>query len=325
MTDVAIRVLFFATAATALVMPPTIWALHRGALVDIETSRSSHEGTVVRGGGIAVVAGGALSLAIFSDRWAMGSSVGSALLFCLGCAVVGLVDDIASPPAPLRLIAQVVIVAVFLSAVPNEWMGAPAALGMLIAAIWLLGVVNAFNFMDGINGITAASGFIVGISLTVASLRWDADVEVAAAALAGASLGFLPFNAPRAHVFLGDVGSYAIGAGLAGLTVVAYQNGVPIVTVVLPFALYLTDTGLTLLRRVRRGASILTAHREHGYQRLVHVHGWSHTRVTALVGTLTTVTCILGHLAPRNSATTIACLAGAATVLAAYIRISGSA
>jgi UDP-N-acetylmuramyl pentapeptide phosphotransferase/UDP-N-acetylglucosamine-1-phosphate transferase len=131
----------------------------------------------------------------------------------------------------------------------------------------VVAVVNAVNFMDGINGISAVTGAVAG-----AAFAWlgaeldDRTLLVLGAAVAGASLAFLPWNAPRARVFLGDVGSYGLGAALAAGVCLALAAGSTPEAAVGPLALYLADTGTVLCaggapvsRSARRTASTPTS------------------------------------------------------------------
>lgn len=99
---------------------------------------------------------------------------------------------------------------------------------------------------------------------------------------AGAALGFAPYNVARPRMFLGDVGSYFIGAWLAAVAVVGLRAGVAPEAEMAPLGLYLADTGATLLRRVVRGERWYLPHRDHAYQRLTDL-GWSHVQASAFV------------------------------------------
>jgi UDP-N-acetylmuramyl pentapeptide phosphotransferase/UDP-N-acetylglucosamine-1-phosphate transferase len=138
-------------------------------------------------------------------------------------------------------------------------------------------------------------------------------------AVAAGALAFLPWNAVRARVFLGDAGSYGLGVALALLAAQAVVRHVPLEAALAPLALYLADTGWTLQRRVRAGERIFEAHRTHIYQRLCDV-GWSHQRVTLATGAVTAGVCLLGaasltgHPALRAGADL-----AAAALLAAYL------
>jgi UDP-N-acetylmuramyl pentapeptide phosphotransferase/UDP-N-acetylglucosamine-1-phosphate transferase len=132
-------------------------------------------------------------------------------------------------------------------------------------------------------------------SLAVASIRWDGGIEVPALSLVGAALAFAPFNAAN-RVFLGDVGSYLLGASLSMLAVVGVLQGIPVLAAVLPFGLYVADVVFTLARRLARHAPLMQSHREHVYQRLANERGWGHARTTAAVSMCTLALALLANL-----------------------------
>jgi UDP-N-acetylmuramyl pentapeptide phosphotransferase/UDP-N-acetylglucosamine-1-phosphate transferase len=110
--------------------------------------------------------------------------------------------------------------------------------------------------------------------------------------LAGAAFGFLPWNAPSARVFLGDVGSYGLGLLVAAMSVWAVAAGMPWHWAVAPLIVYGADTGWAILKRRRAGHSLTEAHREHAYQRLVD-GGWVHLASAALCTAATVAVCVL--------------------------------
>jgi UDP-N-acetylmuramyl pentapeptide phosphotransferase/UDP-N-acetylglucosamine-1-phosphate transferase len=171
-----------------------------------------------------------------------------------------------------------------------------AAVLAVLAVLFGVAVVNAVNFMDGINGISAAQGVVGGVAFAAFAAARDLDeLALVAAATAGAALSFAPFNVPRARVFLGDTGSYGLGAVLAGAAVLLLSDGLPVEAALAPLALYLADTGTTLLRRVLGGETWHLPHRTHVYQRLTD-QGFSHTQVSALVLGLLALCAGLGAL-----------------------------
>jgi UDP-N-acetylmuramyl pentapeptide phosphotransferase/UDP-N-acetylglucosamine-1-phosphate transferase len=156
--------------------------------------------------------------------------------------------------------------------------------------------VNTVNFMDGINGITAG---VIGLWGVVMML--SADGRPAAGALyslgaiaLGAAIGFMPFNAVIPMAFLGDVGSYLFGGMVGAGSLLAVKAGLPILLVMAPMSMYLVDVSWTLARRARRRAPLLSAHREHVYQRLTQVTGLPHSATTAfvVVESLVVVVCV---------------------------------
>lgn len=281
-------------AATVLAARPTITWLEARSVIDVPGARSSHARPTLRGGGLAPTAGaglGAILLALHDPRVALGVAA-TAMAFGL----LGFTEDVRGVPTLVRLAVQASVAAA--ATVPLLFLAdEPPMLALIgLGVLWLVAYVNAFNFMDGINGISAAQSIVAGGAWGV--IGWWKDEPVLAGlglVIAAAALGFLPFNFPHARVFLGDVGSYFLGAWLAATAVVGLQAGIPPEAVLAPLALYVADTGLTLVRRAVRGEPILEPHRSHVYQRLVQA-GWTHTRTTLVVGTMMSASAGLGAL-----------------------------
>lgn len=275
--------------------PLAIMLLRRLAVLDVPGHRSSHLVPTPRGGG-APIAAGLVAAAVLAPgsgpgRLALGAG---ALLFGL----LGLFDDVRGLPAVTRLALQAAgaaVIAGLLAATAHQG-AAVAVLVALAAAAWLVGFVNVFNFMDGVNGISGAHALIGGVAYAaLAAWAGDSFGVTAGLALAAGAAVFLPWNAGRARVFLGDVGSYSIGAALAVLAVRLVLDGVPPEAVAGPVALYLADTGWTLQRRIRNGEPWLEPHRTHVYQRWCAA-GYSHQEITGATSTLTVALCLLGML-----------------------------
>ncbi|MEE6274664.1 hypothetical protein V2J56_15060 [Georgenia sp. MJ206] len=206
-------------------------------------------------------------------------------------ALVGLLDDWLTISAAPRLAAQVLTGAML----GLDLGGVPLA---LLGAVLMPVVVNIVNFMDGINGITALTLTVWAGTAIYAGLANDVPAVAFTGALTlGSALGFLPWNAPRARMFLGDVGSYLFGALAAGGVLVGVTNEVPIVLLTAPLVLYVADTGITLARRALRGAPLMEAHREHVYQRLVSDCAVPHISVSAALALLALV-CVTAWASP---------------------------
>jgi UDP-GlcNAc:undecaprenyl-phosphate GlcNAc-1-phosphate transferase len=303
--------------------PLTIALLRRLMVLDRPGARSSHSVPTPRGGGAPIVVGLVVAalLAPGGGRTRMALVVAVAFF-----GLLGLVDDLRGLPALGRLGLQAAgAVAVGLTLVSGlPWSTAAAAGAAVVLAVWLVGFVNAFNFMDGVNGISGAHALIGGVAYAcLAGWRGDEFGVAAGLALACAAAAFLPWNALRARVFLGDVGSYSIGAALAVLAARLVLRGVPAEAVAGPVALYLADVAWTLQRRIRNGERWLEAHRTHVYQRWCDV-GWSHQEVTLLTSALTVLLCLLGVAALRGgpAGRVLADLAGLGA-LAAYLASPG--
>jgi UDP-GlcNAc:undecaprenyl-phosphate/decaprenyl-phosphate GlcNAc-1-phosphate transferase len=313
-----------ACGATVLAAEPlTIALLRRLAVLDVPGARSSHSAPTPRGGGapiaVGLIAAAAIAPGSGPARLALAAAIGS-------FGLLGLLDDLRSLPVRSRLVLQAiaatVVAWVLLS---SQSLNALAlAAGVAAVAVWLVGFVNTFNFMDGVNGISGAHALIGGVAYAcLAAWRRDVFGVAAGLALAAGACAFLPWNAVRPRVFLGDVGSYAIGGALAVLAARLVMLGVPADAVAGPVALYLADVAWTLQRRVRGGERWLEAHRTHVYQRWCDA-GWSHAEVTVLTSALTVLLCLLGvaAVAGGTAARVAADLAGLG-VLAVYLGSPG--
>jgi UDP-GlcNAc:undecaprenyl-phosphate GlcNAc-1-phosphate transferase len=305
-------------AVVAAAEAVTIPLLRRAALIDVPGHRSSHTVPTPRGGGIPIAAGLLVAAGLIGGAMAVVFAFAVAAFGLLGFA-----EDLHGLTAARRLILQAaggVLVAVALV----SGLAGPITRLVLLAvlcAVWITAFVNAFNFMDGVNGISGAHALIAGA--VYALLGWwrqDMFLLPAGAAVAVGALAFLPWNAGQAKVFLGDVGSYALGAALAFLAAYALVRGVPAEAVLGPLALYLADTAWTLQRRIRAGERWLQSHRTHVYQRWCDA-GWSHQRVTLTAGTATALLSLLGaaSLTGDPALRAAADLTGAAVVVA-YLR-----
>jgi UDP-GlcNAc:undecaprenyl-phosphate/decaprenyl-phosphate GlcNAc-1-phosphate transferase len=305
-------------AFVAIAEPMTIALLRRAAAMDVPNLRSSHTVATPRGGGVPI-AGGLVAVAVVIRSPAAAAFGLAVAIF----AAIGLADDLAGLEARRRLMLQAagsVAVAIVLL----RHLGlplVPLAIAAAVVAVWVAAVVNAFNFMDGVNGISAAHAVIGGAAYACLGV-WCSDVFLVAAggAVAAGALAFFPWNAVSARVFLGDVGSYGLGAALAVLAVCAVIRGVPVDATLGPLALYLADTGWTLQRRIRSGERWLEAHRTHVYQQWCDI-GLSHQRVTAVTAAATLLVCLLGMASLTGDiAVRTAADFAALCVLAAYLR-----
>lgn len=297
--------------AVAIASGAVAWAVTRlllaGAvqrLVDVPNERSSHGVPTPSGGGIAVVAVAAAAALAFGAATSDWSVVGPLLAGGLLVAGVSLADDLGSVPSPYRLLVHAAAAAIAVVGFgPWETIAIPGGpevvLGHLAAPLtflWIVGLTNAFNFMDGIDGIAGGQALVTGLSWALLALGPDrTDVVVLGAAIAGAASGFLMLNWSPAKIFLGDVGSAFLGYCFAvlPLAIVRADPAGPWLAgfFVAPF---LVDSMLTFLRRAARRENLFKAHRHHFYQRLVDA-GLPHGRVAALYTGLGVVGTYLGH------------------------------
>jgi UDP-N-acetylmuramyl pentapeptide phosphotransferase/UDP-N-acetylglucosamine-1-phosphate transferase len=280
--------LLVAMLASGLLSWPVIALLKRRQVMDVPNIRSSHQGAIPRGAGIAVLLG-TYAGAVVGDVASLTIGI---LVATTAAGLIGLLDDLRDLGPGLRLLLTLALsgaLAWWVLLGPVESTSFRVLLATIVA-VWLTGYVNAFNFMDGINGISAVCAVVAGGWYWLLGTWHDIPTLSAGALVVGASLGFMPWNVPRARAFLGDVGSYTLGMFIACLAVVSVSEGVAPVLALAPLAVYLADTSWTLLRRLLRGEPPLRAHREHVYQRLCDV-GWSHGQVVAFVAAVVLAIC----------------------------------
>ncbi|MEP7029773.1 MAG: glycosyl transferase [Pseudolabrys sp.] len=260
--------------------------------------RSSHKVPTPQGGGFGVIGATIAVAAAASVMLAIPGA--NALWLALAAAAfvagVGAIDDRRPIDAVPRLILQSAAVMIVIIALPHELrfvMLLPEWLERALLAIALLWVVNAVNFMDGIDWMTVAE--IVPVTGALALFGYMGALPgyaaLAAAALCGALVGFAPFNRPVAKLFLGDVGSLPVGLLLGWLLILL--AGAHIAAALLLPLYYLADATVTLLRRLINGEPVLQAHRSHFYQRAMN-RGLS---VQQIVGRVFAVNLILAVLA----------------------------
>jgi UDP-GlcNAc:undecaprenyl-phosphate/decaprenyl-phosphate GlcNAc-1-phosphate transferase len=314
-------IIFTAALCASLVVatePVMIRVLRRASAIDVPCARSSHTVPTPRGGGVPIAVALILAAILLRSPTALAFAVAVAAF-----AVIGFADDLRGLPVTTRLALQAAasaVAAVLLAGRAGLSVG-PSLVVATLVAVWVIGFVNVFNFMDGINGISAVHALVGGAAYAcIGAWRHEPFLVGAGAAVAASALAFLPWNAVRARVFLGDVGSYGLGAALAMLAAIAVLDGLPLEAAAAPLALYLADTGWTLQRRIRAGERWLEAHRTHAYQRLCDV-GWSHQRVTAVTAGITLALCALGAASLTGRLDLrIAADATALVVLSLYLR-----
>jgi len=271
-------------------MPLTLLMIRVG-VADVPNARSSHAAPTPRGGGVAVVTATLVGFGLWgAPHWALAAALAALL-------ALGLWDDVkGARPAP-KLAIQALVCAGF------AWAAAPGWAAFALA-LWLLFFVNAFNFMDGANGM---AGLTAAVGAAALALAGGPFVAAAALCLLGGVLGFLPFNFPRARIFLGDAGSLPIGFALAALAGLATLDGRPVWFAPALFLTFAFDVALTLARRALRGERLTEAHRDHLYQLLLRL-GWPHGRVS---GTYAAAALLNGAVALSGSAAAFAALLAA--------------
>lgn len=294
-------------------------------------ARSSHSVPTPQGAGIAIMI--ATVVLVAATGFIAGSAlVSAAVAVVLGAAAVlavtGALDDLKPIPVLPRLVLQIAAVGAVVAVLPPDARVVPFAPTWLeraleiVALVWF---VNLVNFMDGLDWMTVAEMVPVTLALAAFGLAGDIapDVVPVALALAGALIGFAPFNRPVARLFLGDVGSLPLGLMVGWGLVLLAGYGHVIAALLLPLY-YLVDATLTLLRRLSRGEKVWEAHRSHFYQRATD-NGF---RVIEVVGEVFALNLVLATLAavsiawPSLPVQMLALAAGAAAVAAVLVHFS---
>lgn len=244
----------------------TRWAIRHAqshGLHDLPGERRSHAMPTPRGGGIGIAAAGImvlLLLAATDARPIAWLAMATGLSFVAG---IGWWDDHRPLPAIPRLVVHVVAAALLAA---GCWLGGAGLVVACLAFLAAVFLVNAWNFMDGIDGLATSQAMLCAVAFAAILPATEAMVGVA---LAAACLGFLPSNLPRARVFLGDVGSGALGFLVATLLAAGLSASAraqwPVL--LLPVLAMSVDVGLTLSWRMCRGEPWWQAHVQHAYQR----------------------------------------------------------
>ena len=278
------------------------WAPQFG-LVDRPNERSSHTRVTPRGGGIGFV----LTMLLLGSGGLFWRDSATPLVWLtylgtgLFIAAISLWDDFHSLGAGIRFLCHFAAAGLVLWQVggfhvfdvPGLGSWQLGILGVGLSVLWIVGLTNVYNFMDGIDGIAGLQGAVAGVAWALAGAWLQAPwVVLLGALLAGSCTGFLVHNWSPAKIFMGDVGSAFLGFSFGVLPLLAvssiHNSGeapvgrLPVfaVMVVWPF---IGDGLLTFFRRVCKREKVWVAHRSHLYQRLIQC-GWSHTRVTLLYG-----------------------------------------
>ncbi len=296
---VALVIALVATPVAALVA-------RRLAIVDVPGPLKVQQAAVPYLGGVAVFV--ALAGPVAAIRASLLAPL--ALLLALGLA-----DDLGDLPPALRLLLELGIGIVGGIVAP----AAHGALGVLVTAALVIGLVNAVNLLDGLDGLAGGVAFASAVGFAVVG----GPARLPALALAGALGGFLVYNRPPARIYLGDSGAYMIGGALALLAGLALDGGrgaAAWVAIPLLVALPVFDTAIAIVRRRRAGRPLFGGDRSHVYDQLVD-RGQSRSQAVleciAAQALLTVVGVFAIHLsAPWAIAAATACVAGLVVVAA---------
>ena len=284
----------FALSTFALSLGLTLFMIRFVRLMDVPNERSSHRTPIPKSGGVGIVVSFAIACLViyFGAQTArIPAAIFWAFFACtLALALVSLIDDVTQKSFVAKIGAQVVSVGILLAAgivLTKIWIPfvGEVSLGVwsyLLTFLWMVGLTNAFNFMDGLDGLAGGVGVIAAIFMCI--IAWSQGsyfVYITSYALIASVAGFLVFNFPPAKIFMGDVGSAFLGFTFGALAVIgaSFDFG-RLSFYVVPLLLFnfIFDTFFTFVRRLLRGERIHLAHRSHLYQ-LLNRMGYSHRKV----------------------------------------------
>jgi len=274
-----------ALLATLLTLPLFRRMALRYRIVDRPTPRKIHMLPVPYLGGLAIAVGiGASLLLVHPQDWAV-------LVLLVFAAVIGLIDDIRYLPVWSKLLGEGILAATAVALGYSWHLSDSTAINAGVSIVWIVGLTNSFNLLDNMDGLaaTVAACSMFAVAVLVPTL------SPLPASVAGAALGFLFINRPRARMFMGDAGSLMLGFGIALSSIAAANTKTGLHSLVIlafPVAVAIFDTSLVIVSRLATGRPVQLGGQDHFSHRL-RLLGWSQYQILA--------------------ASTIACLAAWAT------------
>ena len=285
----------FGAALILVSMFITRLMLHRFRIMDDPNARSSHTNPVPKSGGLAIVVTfllGVVAIYLFGDKTpiSQGYFIGF-VLAAMTIAVVSFYDDINHKSFIVKLGTQILAAGVMVAfgvvvdevALPGVGLVQLGWLAYPVTLLWIVGLTNSYNFMDGLDGMAAGVAVIVSFFFGVITLSQGSTfVYITCYAVLAGSLGFLFYNFPPARIFMGDVGSAFLGFIFATLAIIAARYDHSHTSFfVMPLLLFnfIFDTGFTFFRRLLNREYVTQAHRTHLYQ-LCNQLGCSHRTVS---------------------------------------------
>ena len=279
---------------SVLATPVMRWIALRFKIMDRPGFRKVHCKPVPYLGGVAIFLGFFASAAMFSsDPQIMAILVGA-----FAVLVLGVLDDIFTLPATVKLAGQIAIaIGTYMAGVSIGYLthpfGGVLVLGWLecpITVLWFVSMMNTVNLIDGLDGLAAGVSAISAMVITVIALQtgqWPA--AVLSVALVGSSLAFLRYNFAPASIFMGDAGSMFLGYVLAATTIIGVLKSVFTISIAVPIialAIPIFDTAFAIVRRLRKGQPIFSPDKEHFHHQLLAA-GLSPKQAVILIYTAT--------------------------------------
>ena len=277
--------------------PPVKNFAHKVGAIDVpKDARRMHKKPIPRLGGLAIYGGFLCSILIFGqlDETMLCVLLGAAIIVALG-----IFDDVLALGAKLKFVVQIVAAAIPvcigdlqiglftnlnpLSDTPFVHLG---ILAVPVTIIWIVGITNAVNLIDGLDGLAVGVSSIAAITmLAVALLTGNMPIAITMAALAGACFGFMPYNLNPAKIFMGDTGSTFLGYMLATVSIMGLFKFYAVISFAVPFlilGLPIFDTANAIIRRVAAGRSPMSPDRGHVHHKLIDM-GFNQKQAVAIL------------------------------------------
>ena len=277
--------------------PPVKNFAHKVGAIDVpKDARRMHKKPIPRLGGLAIYGGFLCSILIFGqlDETMLCVLLGAAIIVALG-----IFDDVLALGAKLKFVVQIVAAAIPvcigdlqiglftnlnpLSDTPFVHLG---ILAVPVTIIWIVGITNAVNLIDGLDGLAVGVSSIAAITmLAVALLTGNMPIAITMAALAGACIGFMPYNLNPAKIFMGDTGSTFLGYMLATVSIMGLFKFYAVISFAVPFlilGLPIFDTANAIIRRVAAGRRPMSPDRGHVHHKLIDM-GFNQKQAVAIL------------------------------------------
>jgi UDP-GlcNAc:undecaprenyl-phosphate GlcNAc-1-phosphate transferase len=298
--------LLLAALTTAYATPLVRKLAVRVGMVDEVGERRMHQTPVPRIGGVAVYLGFAFSLfsllgyLITKKQLANLSNIHDIVGLLFGATLilmVGLWDDVMGMRPRNKLVAQIVVAGISLlygfriegveNPITHAYINFAPWFSIGLTLLWYLGMMNAINFIDGLDGLLSGLTAISGFSLLIIeATHGHPELGLVLAALVGGALGFLPYNFNPAKIFLGDSGALFIGYVFATISIIGTSKTAFTISLLLPLivlALPIVDTAATIVRRTRAGKKITEADRGHFHHQLIFRFGLNVRQAVLLI------------------------------------------
>jgi UDP-GlcNAc:undecaprenyl-phosphate GlcNAc-1-phosphate transferase len=291
-----------AMVVTVALVPLLVRAAGRLRVLDEPTSRKVHAQPIPRVGGIAMAVGTLLPLSLWLP---LDSTLMAYLLAVIVLLAFGVCDDRFTLNVPIKVAGQLCAVLIVMLAghvsidtlMLGERIALPEWLGSSLTMLFLLGITNAINLSDGLDGLAGGTTLLCCAALALLAHNWDLRfVETVSVVLMGAIVGFLRFNTYPARIFMGDAGSQFLGFSVGVLSILLTQQGATPISTAVPLLLLglpIIDTLAVMVRRLWSGHSPFTADRKHFHHRLIALGLDHHEAVVVIYA----VQCVLLLLA----------------------------